>query len=64
MDDSENEIGLFEVRNYIEHSKTIDNIVVICLGILLLIILVLDKRKVGNRRIKSYVNKITTANKV
>lgn len=62
MDGTENEIGLFEVSNYLEHSKSMDNIAVICLGILLLIIWALEKREVSNRRIKSYVDKITTAN--
>lgn len=62
MDGTENEIGLFEVSNYLEHSKSMDNIAVICLGILLLIIWALEKREVCNSRIKSYVDKITTAN--
>lgn len=60
LDGNENEIGLIKVSNYLEYSKSIDNVTVICLGIFLLVILVLAKTKAGNGRIKSYRNKITT----
>lgn len=64
MDNSENEIGLFEVSNYLEHSKLIDNITVVCLGILLFTILILDKRIGGSKRIKSYIDEVTAADTV
>ena len=64
MDNRENEIGLFEVSNYIEHSKIIDNISVVCLGILLFFIVILDKRIGGAKRIKSYIDQVTTADTV
>ena len=64
MDNSENEIGLFEVSNYIEHSKIIDNITVFCLGIFLFLIVVLDKRIGGAKRIKLYIDEVTNAKTV
>ncbi len=57
MDNNKNEIGLFEVSNYIEHSKTIDNITVICLGLILGIILFLTKKGKGFNKIKSFEKK-------
>ena len=44
MDNRENEISLFEVSNYIEHSKKIDDITVICLGLILGIVFFLQER--------------------
>ena len=62
MDNRENEIGLFEVSNYIEHSKKIDDIAVICLGIILGIIFFLSKKRRFHHKINAFENLITTDN--
>ena len=47
MDNRENEIGFFEVSNYIEHSKKIDEITVVCLGLILGIVFSIKKRQIS-----------------
>lgn len=62
MDNRENEIGLFEVSNYIEHSKKIDDITVICLGFILGIIFFLSRKGRFHHKINAFENLITTNN--
>jgi membrane protease YdiL (CAAX protease family) len=64
MDNNENKIGLFQISNYSEYSKTVDNITVVCLGLILGIILILTRKGKFFNKIKSFENKITTANSV
>ncbi len=46
MPDKENKIGIYSIKNFEEHSKTIDNIEVFFLGFTLLILLIYTyKRK-------------------
>lgn len=59
---NKNEIGLLQISNYTENTKTIDNIQVFVLGLILLLILILEKRNGISKRIKSYISQITTAN--
>jgi len=62
MDNRENEIGLFEVSNYIEHSKKIDDITVICLGLILGIVFFLSRKGRFYDKINAFENLITTDN--
>jgi len=63
LDNQENEIGLYEIPNYAEHSKTLDNIMVMILGLVLMVILFLTSKKTVLEKINSYITQITTANK-
>ena len=62
MDNRENEIGLFEVSNYIEHSKKIDDITVICLLLILGIVFFLTRKGRFYDKINAFENLITTNN--
>ncbi len=62
LDNQENEIGLFEIPNYSEYSKTMDIIMVIVLGLVLLLILFLTRVKTVSDRINSYIIQINSAN--
>jgi membrane protease YdiL (CAAX protease family) len=63
LDNQENEIGLYEITNYAEHSKTLDNIMVMILGLVLIVILLLTRKKTVLEKINSYISQITSANK-
>lgn len=62
LDNQENEIVLYEIPNYAEHSKSLYNIMVMILGLVLMIILFLTRKKTVLERINSYISQITTAN--
>ena len=47
-----------EVTNFVEHSKAIDNIEVICLGSILTLILLFEKRLKIKKSIKSYLESL------
>ncbi|MBV7440343.1 CPBP family intramembrane metalloprotease [Weeksellaceae bacterium TAE3-ERU29] len=48
INNNENKIGVFEVQNYTKHAITIDNIYVVYLGIILVTILFISRKKVNN----------------
>ncbi len=58
LDDTENKIGLIEIVNYKQNAIMIDNIMVICLSLTLLVILILNTKKQNSDKIKSYINNI------
>ena len=62
MDNRENEIGFFEVSNYIEHSKKIDEITVVFLGLILGIVFSLSKKGRFYDKMNAFENLITTNN--
>ncbi len=59
LDDQGNDIGLIEIDNYSEYSKSLDNLVVIILGFVLLLILLLTRTKKVSAKIKSYEAQIS-----
>ena len=62
MNNSKNEVGFFEITNYAEYSKIIDNIMVVCLGLFLGLLFYLTSKVANFNKIKSYIYQITTAN--
>lgn len=59
VDDSQNEIGLIAIKNYTAQSKILDDIMVACLGVILILLWI---RKVeGSKKIKSYLNQLIFA---
>lgn len=58
LDNQENEIGLFEIPNFTQYSKTLDNIMVVILGLTVLLIIFLTRKKTVSDKIKSYVAQI------
>lgn len=62
--DGENEIGLFKISNYAEHSKTFDNTAVVCLGLFLGIILFITRKGIGYDKIQLFKNQIINSGEV
>ena len=58
LDDRGNDIGLIEIHHYSEYSKSLDDLMVIILGFVLLLILLLTRTKKVSAKIKSYVVQI------
>ena len=59
VDDSQNEIGLIAIKDYTAQSKILDDIMVACLGVILILLWI---RKVeGSKKIKSYLNQLIFA---
>lgn len=63
VNDHDNKVGLFEIKNYLEISKIIDNITVVYLGILLTLILFLTRKNGISDNIISYINHVNSTEK-
>ena len=62
IDANKNAIGLFQITNFTEHSKTIDNLIVIVLAIIMILIVFYQKKKTFfSQKIKSYIYQIETS---
>lgn len=59
LNPEENKIGIFQITLFKEHSKALDNIETLVLGLTLLLLLFLIRKGKGSDKIKSYIRRIS-----